>query len=970
VSTVTFTGTAGPGLNSDLAGVKLVVDVNGNGTYESGTDGPFLGATQTYGAGTTVSFSASRTLTQGVGQDWLVLYDLGTLHAHNDQFTVSLAGAGDVSGTGGASAQAAIVNVSSPPLAGTTVTVQDRLQITQGGSPPPGTLVVLSQTDVPMLQINLLALDENVNVATLTVTGAANPGSLAQIAGVKLVVDVNGNGTYEGGTDGPFLGLTQTFGGGSTASFTVNRVLAQSVSEDWLVLYDFGAGHSHLDAFTASLNGASDVTAAGVTSGNPPNITVNPSPIPGNTMTVNTAGALQISDGGQTPGATTIPNNGTNILMLHFTVTETTSLEAATLNSLRFVITPGGTPVGNPQTEITQLSLFRDNGNATYEPGTGDPLVGAPGTVGGSNDVTLSSLGETIPSGGSVSYYVALDFNGTASNGSTFALSLTAADVSATGNTSSLTLPVTGSTLNSAAMTIGSLSSALTVAVAAGDASIANFQRRLHVGANADAAAALFTLTAPAAEGANVSAITLTHGGNAVGANHITAIRVWADVGTTGGAWDASDVLLASVSTGYGGGGTVALTLGSVRNIAAASSEDWLVTYDLSDTCPYARTFQVGVANAGDVTALGATSSNPLIILGTPANSSTRNLTGTWLQLSPTGPQPGASGNNNTISCFASIYDARNNRMVINGGVDDGGTATYTFYPNTYALDLNATPPNWVLIDNGTLANAPPRLVFHTAIYYTSGPTSYMLIWGGRAGTGPWPTSGATQNTAYVLNLNSPGWTQPSMTNTPNPTAYHGAVYDSTNHRMLVFGGLDGIASSFVNAVYALDLNTWNWTTVIANGAAGAPAVRCHSTVAYDATTTPPRLIVHGGWDWPANAYSDAFALSLGGTPTWTALTNSGTIRCQHAFGFDTTAYQVLAATGMDAAWNTNQNLQAMDLGLGAPAGTWAYSTTPATVPQGRYWTRGVWNSNARRLIIFGGERFMGGGCSDVWTFR
>ncbi|MHC4780362.1 MAG: hypothetical protein ACYTFG_17470, partial [Planctomycetota bacterium] len=161
VSTITFTGSASPGQNSDVAGVKLVVDANNNGQYESGTDGPVLGSTQTFGGGATATFSVNRAITQGASEDWLVLYDLGVSHAHGDQLSVSFQSSGDTGGTGGTSAQAAYVDVASPPVSGATVTVQDRLQITPGTPMPPAANVTPSATDIPMLLMNLLALDEN-----------------------------------------------------------------------------------------------------------------------------------------------------------------------------------------------------------------------------------------------------------------------------------------------------------------------------------------------------------------------------------------------------------------------------------------------------------------------------------------------------------------------------------------------------------------------------------------------------------------------------------------------------------------------------------------------------------------------------------------------------------------------------------------------------------------------------------------
>jgi hypothetical protein len=815
--------------------------------------------------------------------------------------------------------------------------------------------------------MNLLALDENVNVGSITVTGAANPGQNSQIAGVKLVVDANSNGTYESGTDGPFLGSAQTFGGGSTVTFTVNRVLTQSTAEDWLVLYDFGAGHSHLDAFTSSLNSATDVTATGVTSSNTPNIDVSPAPITGNAMTVSISGALAIADGGQTPGNSTQPSSTSDVLMLHFSVTETTSMEGATLNNLRFVLAGGGTPVGNPQADIAQLRLFRDDGDASFEPGGGasdDPVV-ASGSVSGSNDVTLTSLGETIPSGGTVSYYVAIDIAAGAQIGSTFSLSLADSDVGATGNTSSATLPVSGGTLNAGTVTIGVPAGTLTVAAASGDSGVPNFARRTDAVTNADATAAIFTLT-PTGEGAVVSSMTLTHMGNANGQTHISAIRLYADVGTTAGQVDGSDVALASVSTGYGGGGTVTLTLGSPRTVPLGSPEDWIVAYDLSNACPYGRTFQVRIAAPGNVTAVGATSSSAMTILGTPATSGSRSLTGSWLQINPTGTPPGMASTGNTLSAYASVYDAMNNRMVVHGGYDDARTASYTFFPDTYALDFTTTPPNWVQIDDGTLTNAPPALAFHSAIYYTVGNTPYMLLWGGRTAAA-WPWTGPTQNVAYLLDLSGPTWTRPTMTNTPNPTAHHGAAYDQANNRMLVFGGYDGTATSYTNGVFALDLTTWVWSVVIANGSAGAPTIRGDCTVVHDTSSTPTRLLVHGGWG--SGTFSDTFALSLGSTPAWSTLTDSAVTRTEHPYCLDTTANQTLVWSGWPGSGSNLTDLQAHDLALGSPGGTWAYSTTNGS-PGGRYWAKGVWDSSANRFVIYGGELTMGSGYADVWSFR
>jgi hypothetical protein len=934
VSSVTFTGLALQGQLADLSGVRLVVDANGNGLFDSGTDGPFLGSPGTFGAGTTVTFLANRVLNRNMGEDWLVLIDLGTQHSHNDQFSLALAAAGDVTATGNISTQGAFLSLSPLPLSGPPVGVTSRLDVTAGSAMPPAANHPVSTTDVPVLQFFIEALDENVNVTSLTVTGSTNPGQLSDIAGVKLVVDVNGNGTYESGTDTPFLGSTQTFGGGSTVTFSMTRALTATVGEHWLVLFNFGASHTHGDQFRCSIAAPGDVGASAVGSGNPPLVSLTPTPLDGNFHTVQAVGAVQLSPGGQTPSNGFAAPNATDVLMVHFSLAETTSLESATVTSLRFVLAGGGTPQGNPQQAITQLRLFRDDGDSTFEPGGGatdDPLV-ATGTVSGLNDVTLGSLTELLPGGGTVSYYAALDFNGTASNGSTFTLSLSDADVSATGNVSTNTLAVTGGTVNGCTITMGTPSATMTIATAAGDASIGNFARRIAALPSANAPAALFTLTAPSSEGALISSITLTHVGNANGQNHIAAVRLYADVGSTPGAVDGGDILLGSQSGGYTGGGTLTLTISPARNLAMAAAEDWLVVYDLSNTCPYARTFQVQVAASADISALGAVSGNPLNVTGTPANSGSRFLGGSWVQ-----------------------------------GRDDGSTFVYIYFDDTWALTLTPGSEQWSLLNAGGGAGAPPPLRWHASIFYQPGGNPTMLGWGGRRQTGPIETN------VFLFDLTGNTWSTLATQGTPPDRVLPGATYDSVNNRMIVFGGWSDSANNNQNDVWELTLGanpTWN--QLLSGSAAGAPTPRQGVTCVFDSTTTPPRVIIHGGTTGGSAStdYNDAFALSLASPPTWSTLMTAVTLRGDHAYCLDTSAYQILVFGGWNAtSWALN-DFEAFDLGLNAPQGTWGYRVSTGTLPATRFWHRGVWDAGGGRFVIYGGEAGMGAGRPTVWGFR
>jgi hypothetical protein len=149
--------------------------------------------------------------------------------------------------------------------------------------------------------------------------------------------------------------------------------------------------------------------------------------------------------------------------------------------------------------------------------------------------------------------------------------------------------------------------------------------------------------------------------------------------------------------------------------------------------------------------------------------------------------EQGASGIS-TRDSHSAVYDVTNNRMIIFGGHN---SFTNALYSDTWVLfnadDTQPSVCNGVGCMNGPLNTSvvqPPAARYgHTAFFDAKSNT--MHIFGGYDGN--------LLNDDWVLteaNELSGAWTQVSPTGiAPLPRFYHTAVYDSSNHRMIIFGG-------------------------------------------------------------------------------------------------------------------------------------------------------------------------------------
>jgi len=373
---------------------------------------------------------------------------------------------------------------------------------------------------------------------------------------------------------------------------------------------------------------------------------------------------------------------------------------------------------------------------------------------------------------------------------------------------------------------------------------------------------------------------------------------------------------------------------------------------------------------------------------------------GNWTQLGP-------GGTPNDVWGHAAVYDPVRNRMIVMGGFDN------EFQSNTVSV-LNLTgPQSWSTI---LPAGAPPAARRnHTMLYdpvrdrllviggYEGGNTfgndvwalslAGPPVWTHLAPLGPLPTGrsmtyavydpvgdrvvmfGGWSGTAFLNDLwqlslsGAPTWSILPAPGFPPSTRRDGAaVYDAANNRIVYFGGLEGSNPNgvLINQTWALSLGgTPSWSPLSPSGS--PPTPRASFGSAYDPVGN--RLIVFGGYDGPADE-KDVWALSLGaGSETWTQLfVDPGPANppgnCDYAMAYDPARNRAVYFGG-------KRNFQSSETWLWQLGGAPAFSQlfTPNS-PLGRYSTSGTFDVPNDRMLIFGGYDVTQNYTNDVWQLN
>ncbi len=252
--------------------------------------------------------------------------------------------------------------------------------------------------------------------------------------------------------------------------------------------------------------------------------------------------------------------------------------------------------------------------------------------------------------------------------------------------------------------------------------------------------------------------------------------------------------------------------------------------------------------------------------------------TGAWEFMDLSEPLPAPRHDASTV------YDALENRMILFGGWNG---LTWTFYNDVWALDLLGSEEWTQLMPSGT----PPSI--RAATNAVIDPVNKrMVLFGGADGTYGY-------NDTWSLDLNTLTWLRLSPSGTLPPARFaHATVYDSAEHRMVIFGG-SNYGQPFLNDVWALDLTYGNeaWQQLSPGGT--QPEPRAQHFYAFHAFNRD--MVIGFGYYWPGyHIYlNDVWALNLN-SMRWRRVLQSDVVEARRGScaAYDPSSHQIIIFGG------------------------------------------------------------------------
>jgi hypothetical protein len=279
----------------------------------------------------------------------------------------------------------------------------------------------------------------------------------------------------------------------------------------------------------------------------------------------------------------------------------------------------------------------------------------------------------------------------------------------------------------------------------------------------------------------------------------------------------------------------------------------------------------------------------------------------------------------------------------------------------------NATGPNWS-------PRGPLPRNGHSAVLDTV--KNKMIVFGGSTFSSDAPPSAHFNDVWYLNSANSitanEGWTVAKTAGTPpNARLGHSAVLDPINNRMIIFGGAEGFAAPCDNDVWVLENangvgGTPTWTPLSPSGT--PPTVRFFQGASYDQTNNI--MTIFGGAGCFGGVFNDVWVLSnangLGGTPVWTQLSPTGTPPAAR-YGFATVFVQGFNQMVIFGGNNGSMlfgDTWILERANGKTAPAWRFVAVDSS-PPAREFPAAAYDAENNCLTIFGG--FSTAPLNDIW---
>ncbi|HPK75897.1 MAG TPA: hypothetical protein PLM57_13940, partial [Candidatus Latescibacteria bacterium] len=572
---------------------RLYVDADGNGVVNTGDTQIGNGLT----AATAVTFSGITGVTIPAGTaglNLLVTVQTTANGVPGRTFTMRIAAAGDVVGTGGQSG-ATITSTGTP--ASNTMTIWGFTVALGAATPPAGTISASDDAGdpIPIFQAQLTAYGEAINLTSMKITagGDASLGESSDFVSFDLYNDVNLNGVVD---DGDYLFETKT--AASTVTFNLGGVALPTGTTGLRLLAVAVVGSSPTPTKTLNLRvaAAGDVVGVGQTTQDTHN---SYGTATSNTMTIIAGanpGQLAASLGANNPAAGQLPQNTDKFAVFQFKLTVT----GAAVDVTSVKLTKGGTATVGTGNEVDLVYLYQDLGTAgQYDDGV-DVLLGSAQTAAATVTFSGSPL-LTVPQDGTMNLLALVRTNGSVTPipGRTLTLRVAAAgDI--VGTSESQTVNSVG-TPTSNTFTFWGLTAALGTNNPPADTMLAG-------ATNAYMKTVLQAKLTATGEAVTVTQVTLTPGGSGTTSSDVDKIRLYADINNDG-RWDSGDTQLGTEQTFVDLSTPLVFSGLSATVPTGATGLNLLGVALVKTTATAGRTLNLRVNANGDILGTGQTTS-------------------------------------------------------------------------------------------------------------------------------------------------------------------------------------------------------------------------------------------------------------------------------------------------------------------------------------------------------------------------